>query len=138
MANRINNWRELLELANKDLENKKAEIGVYEDNGEYSVTVVTEGKEEEYANGYYEDELSGLINDAWVHVRAKINAEKSEQNNVTSQTINMNVSVTLNITEEKTKEEIEGLAYWLMYNMLEDHTKQYPNGDIKSFDITID
>ena len=72
MANRVNNWRELLDLANKDLKKYNAEIGVYDHDGEFSVTVVVNGEEREFADGYYEDELGDLINDAWAHVKAKV------------------------------------------------------------------
>lgn len=71
MANRVNNWRELLKLANEDLKKYNAEIGVYDHDGEFSVTIVVNGVEEEYADGYYEEELGDLINDAWAHARAK-------------------------------------------------------------------
>lgn len=71
MANRVNNWREMLDLANKDLKKYNAEIGIYDHDGEFSVTVVVNGEEREFADGYYEDELGGLINDAWEHARAK-------------------------------------------------------------------
>lgn len=77
MANRVNNWRELLKLANEDLKKYDAEIGVYDHDDVYSVTTVVNGLEEEYADNYYEDELQDLINDAWAHARAKAKA-KSE------------------------------------------------------------
>lgn len=75
MANKVNNWKELQKLANEDLEKYDAQIGVYEHDDVYSVTIVVDGKEEEYADNYYEDELGDLINDAWAHARAKANAE---------------------------------------------------------------
>lgn len=71
MANKVNNWQKLLKLANKDLKKYNAEIGVYEHDDAYSVTIVVNGKEEEYADNYYEYELCDLINDAWAHARAK-------------------------------------------------------------------
>lgn len=76
MANRVNNWKELQKLANEDLKKYDAEIGVYDHDNVYSVTIVVNGVEEEYADNYYEDELGDLINDAWAHVRAKIKGEK--------------------------------------------------------------
>lgn len=72
MANKVNNWKELLKLANKDLKKYNAEIGVYDHDGEFSVTVVVNGEEREFADGYYEDELGDLINDAWAHAKAKV------------------------------------------------------------------
>lgn len=72
MANKVNNWRELLDLANKDLNPQKAYLNVNpNDDGTYNVEIVTNGNQESYAEGYYEDELGGLINDAWAHARAK-------------------------------------------------------------------
>ena len=76
MANKVNNWQELLKIANEDLKQYDAEIGVYDHDDAYSVTIVVDGKEEEYADNYYEDELGDLINDAWAHVRAKIKGDK--------------------------------------------------------------
>jgi hypothetical protein len=77
MANKVNNWKELLKMANEDLKKYNAEIGVYDHDDVYSVTTVVNGLEEEYADNYYEDELQDLINDAWAHARAKAKA-KSE------------------------------------------------------------
>ena len=71
MANKVNNWKELLKMANEDLKKHDAEIGVYDYDDVYSVTIVVNGVEEEYADNYYEDELQDLINDAWAHARAK-------------------------------------------------------------------
>lgn len=71
MANKVNDWRELLKLANEDLKKYNAEIGMYEHDDEYSVTIVINGVEDEYADGFYEDELGDLINDAWAHARER-------------------------------------------------------------------
>lgn len=72
MANKVNDWKELLKLANANLKKYDAEIGVYDHDDVYSVTIVVNGVEEEYADNYYEDELVDLINDAWAHARAKV------------------------------------------------------------------
>lgn len=77
MTNKVNNWEEVLELANANLKKYDAEIGVYDHDDVYSVTIVVNGVEEEYADNYYEEELVDLINDAWAHARAKAKA-KSE------------------------------------------------------------
>ena len=76
MANKVNPWEQILKLANKDLKKFNAEIGVYDHDDVYSVTIIVNGVEEEYADGYYEDELGECINDAWAHARAKANAVK--------------------------------------------------------------
>lgn len=71
MANKVNPWEKILKLANKDLKKFNAEIGVYDHDDVYSVTIIVNGVEEEYADGYYEDELGDLINDAWGYAMAK-------------------------------------------------------------------
>jgi len=78
MANRVNNWRELLKLANRDLNPQKVYINLNPNgDGTYNIEIVDNGKAECYAEGYYKDELGDLINDAWAHARAKAKA-KSE------------------------------------------------------------
>lgn len=79
MANKVNNWKELLRLANEDLKKFNAELGVYEEDGEFSITIVIGDEETEYASGYYEDELSDLINDAWAHASAKSKSKKQTE-----------------------------------------------------------
>ena len=63
----------MLELSKKEHKKFNAELGIYEEDGEFSITIVIGDEETEYASGYYEDELSDLINDAWAwaHARAK-------------------------------------------------------------------
>lgn len=112
MANRVNNWRELLKLANEDLKKYNAEIGVYDHDGEFSVTVVVNGEEREFADGYYEDELGDLINDAWAHARAKVKPQMAYR---VSAYYDMNVSVEEEIlieiyeTEELAKQRVAQL-----------------------------
>ncbi len=83
MANRCNDWQELLKLANKDLEKCGTALHVTKDDvdGTFSLTihfskVNAKGKEiwfmnDHFAENYYEDEMSALINDAWVHAKVK-------------------------------------------------------------------
>ena len=77
MANRVNNWQELLKLANKDLEKYNIRLTLEEFDGSYTLYIknTTTDKWETYAEGYYEDELSELVNDAWAHARAKVKAK---------------------------------------------------------------
>lgn len=109
MANRVNNWQEILDLANKDLKKYNVEIGVYDHDDVYSVTIVVNGVEEEYADGYYEDELGDLINDAWAHARAKVKPQMAYR---VSAYYDMNVSVEEEIlieiyaTEELAKQRV--------------------------------
>lgn len=73
MANRVNNWQKLLKLANEDLAKYGCKITLEEFDGSYTLYIenTTTDKWETYAEGYYEDELSECINDAWAHARAK-------------------------------------------------------------------
>lgn len=92
MANRCNDWQGLLELANKDLEKCGTALHVTKDDvdGTFSLTihfskVNAKGKEiwfvnDHFAENYYEDEMSALINDAWVHARAKAKEMKLSKN----------------------------------------------------------
>lgn len=74
MANRVNNWKELLKLANKDLKKHNKVIKLEENDGAYTLYIedTTDKSFDTYAEGYYEDELGELINDAWAHARSKI------------------------------------------------------------------
>lgn len=77
MANKVNNWEELLKLANEDLIQQQVYINVNSNgDGTYTIEIVDNDRVECYADGYYEDELGDLINDAWAHARAKIKALK--------------------------------------------------------------
>lgn len=69
MANKVNNWNELLKLANEDLSKHKCKITLEEFDNFYTLYIesTTTDKWETYAEGYYEDELYDLINDAWAH-----------------------------------------------------------------------
>ena len=76
MSNRINNWEQLLEMANKDLKGKGAElIFTLDDDGYCGLKIkydIGGTFTDTYAENYYEDELSDLINEAWSHARIKI------------------------------------------------------------------
>ena len=72
MANRFNNWQEILDLANKNLKKFNAEIAAFKgEDGDYDISIAHNGITETYASGYYEDELYDLINDAWGYAMAK-------------------------------------------------------------------
>ena len=76
MANRVNNWEQLLELANKDLKKYGVELNVLlvDDTGDYDLHIFY-GTTDIFAQNYYEDELGELVNDAWAHARAKVKAK---------------------------------------------------------------
>ena len=64
--NRRNNWKQLLQFANEDLDKSGYSILVVEpEEGFYNCEIRKDGKlVEVYAENYYEDELSDLVNDA--------------------------------------------------------------------------
>lgn len=74
IMNKRNNWQQILDFANADLRQYGVSLKVErDDENTYSVNIVTPNGEEQYACGYYEDELESLIADAcdWV-LRQKI------------------------------------------------------------------
>jgi hypothetical protein len=68
--NRCNDWKNLLRIANEDLEKTGYSLLLTEDeDGYYSCEIWKDGKMlDVYAENYWEDELSDLINDAFHHV----------------------------------------------------------------------
>ena len=69
MANKVNNWEELLKLANEDVKKYNAKIEVINEHGDFSVIITQDGVKRDFAYGFYEDEISECINDAWANVR---------------------------------------------------------------------
>jgi len=69
MANKVNNWKELLKLANEDVKKYNAKIEVINEHGDFSVIITQDGVKHDFAYGFYEDEISECINDAWANVR---------------------------------------------------------------------
>lgn len=79
--NRVNDWKNLLAIANADLATIGCELKIYEEDGCYSCDIWRNGVAYNiYAENYYEDELSELINDAWNYVKNEI--PKSEWNTI--------------------------------------------------------
>lgn len=73
--NRVNNWEQLLEYANEELAKHGYTIDVNDDDerGFYECDILKDGEVVEvYAENYYEDELSGLVNDAWHYVSTEL------------------------------------------------------------------
>jgi len=68
--NRRNDWQGQLTLANKNLNQMGYEIKIEESpDGDYSCDIIKDGKViETYAEGYFEDELSNLVDDAWAYI----------------------------------------------------------------------
>ena len=66
--NRRNNWQDLLTITNEDLSKKKVCIVITDPEGEgfYRCDILKDGVEvETYAENYYENELTNLIDDAF-------------------------------------------------------------------------
>ena len=86
MANTRNDWQELLKLANEELKQGGVQIDVSAtDEGSYDVVINNNGITEIYASGYYEHELSELVNDAWAHAKSfsnNIQTNKGEQRQI--------------------------------------------------------
>ena len=67
-------WKALLDKANENLKEYGAQLRVSRQRGggDYSLDVDwRDGETELYASGFYEDELAGLISEAWPDVRIK-------------------------------------------------------------------
>lgn len=67
-------WKALLDKANENLKEYGARLEVERTRGgnDYSLDVHwKDGETEQYASGFYEDELAGLISEAWPDVRIK-------------------------------------------------------------------
>lgn len=79
--NRINDWQGLLNLCNANLASYKMHIEVSEDDGAYSIQIIdqTENTVENFAENFYEDELSMCVNDAWAHARAYAKGKQDEE-----------------------------------------------------------
>ena len=72
--NRINDWENLLKIANEELNPKGFGLKVYEpeEEGFYFLDIYKDEKYlETYAENYYEDELSDLLIDAWHYVNTE-------------------------------------------------------------------
>lgn len=72
MANKRNNWHELLEMANKDAIRHDRRIDIHEDDEGYFSIVITapsDGQRFPFAENLFEHELGECINDAWAHTR---------------------------------------------------------------------
>lgn len=73
MANKVNNWQEMLKLANEDLAKCEYKITLEEFDGSYTIYIenTATDKWDIFAEGYYEDELTDTILEAWEHAKGK-------------------------------------------------------------------
>ena len=70
--NRRNDWESTLKETNADLSSFGYSLKVYEEEpGFFFLDIVKDGKAENYAGNYYEDELEDLILDAWHYVKSE-------------------------------------------------------------------
>lgn len=69
--NTRNDWEQTLQYANEALEKVGYEIKVRKTgDGDYTCKIYRNGRKcEDYAEGYFEDELDELVHDAWSHAR---------------------------------------------------------------------
>lgn len=67
MANRRNEYQILLEMANEELAESNTRLELYKnEDGFYNLDIIhPNGKRENYAENYFEDELDGLVHEAW-------------------------------------------------------------------------
>ena len=101
--NRINDYNEIWKLANADLEKYGMQIELQKDDCDAYAVIIRfkDGKTDYFAEGYYEDELGEVINDAWVHAKAKAKAPKPRKG----------VKVTKRATNEGARYSISGLTF---------------------------
>lgn len=72
--NKRNNWEQLLEYANEELNPKGYAINLihFEEDGTYNCEILKDGVSiEVYAECMYEDELADLVNEVWHYVATK-------------------------------------------------------------------
>lgn len=63
-------WLNLLDRANDDIRPYGVQIDVdADDDGFYSVSIEHADDAEDYASGCFENEVSGIVNEAWRYVR---------------------------------------------------------------------
>lgn len=77
--NRRNDWKNELRIANEYLEKTGYSIDIVEpEDGFYNCEIWLNDKLfDTYAENYYEDELSDLIDDAWSHVNGLVRLKNS-------------------------------------------------------------
>ena len=75
--NKHNNWQQMLGYANENLADTGYSILVVEpEEGFYNCEIRKNGELDNlYAENYYEDELSDLINDAWHYIINNLGTE---------------------------------------------------------------
>lgn len=73
MANKVNDWEGLLRLANNELNPMGFVLRCKEnEDGNYTIRVYDGNSWETFADGYFEYELSSVIDEAWAYANAQI------------------------------------------------------------------
>ena len=117
MANRVNDWQGLINLANEDLKQYGAMLLHHEDeeDGTFSLDIlygvdpndVTKYEEcDTYAENYYEDEMSELVNEAWSHARAKAKERKAKKES--KHELFVRLGIYINPTDEELDKILKG------------------------------
>lgn len=101
--NKRNDYTEIWKLANADLEKYGMQIELQKDDCDaYSVIVKSKnGQSECFAEGYYEDELDEVINEAYAHALAKAKSKQKRKG----------VKVTKRATNDGPRYAISGLTF---------------------------
>lgn len=82
MANEKKEWKELLEFCNKDLKLHGYEMHIFEEDLCYGLNIlnINTGETNKYAQGYFEEELVNLINDANCFILSEIVKNPHKEN----------------------------------------------------------
>ena len=76
--NKENDYKPLLDLANENLKKHNVELRVSSYYNDFSLQILTKDENgdvvstEDFAGGYYEDEMFDLVNEAWVYAQEKV------------------------------------------------------------------
>lgn len=137
--NRYNDWQNLLELANEDLEKTGYSLLIVEpEEGFYDCEIRKDGKlVQTYAENYYEDELSDLIIDAQNYVKTILIREDTERKGgivvkraeITSEDIVRSKQILIDngIEEDEADSVLQALGYALI------DTELYPYPECKNY-----
>lgn len=104
--NKRNDYTEIWKLANANLKKYGIQIELQKDDCDaYSVIIKSKNKQSEcFAEGYYEDELGEVINEAYVHALAKAKSQKERKD----------IKVTKRATNDGPRYAISGLNFYQM------------------------
>lgn len=137
--NKCNNWENLLRISNEDLEKSGYSLRIVADGGGYySCQVFKDGKFiDTYAEDYFEDELSGLITDAFRYIVDTYILKKEEKGagivvrrgNITPEDIKRSKQVLIDngIEEDEADTVLQAIGYTLI------DTELYPYPECEEY-----